>query len=688
MKTARGLAALVQPLLVITVVAGASAQEPDDSSRVVQIPPLTVEVLRSPLVGARTPFAVAGIDVADAPIPATGGFLADALRALPGLEIQNRHNFAVGERLSVRGFGARSQFGVRGLSVLLDGIPATLPDGQTTLDHVDPAVLGRVELLRGPGSAWYGNGAGGVLLMESAQPQAGRRIQARTFVGSLGRRELSARASDGGTGLGEPSTSLAVTRFTWDGFRSNPVEGGLYGAADRTIVTTRHRRSLGSGELVVSAVGLDLDAENPGSLPADSLGDPDQSAWGFNVRQRTGKTVRQGQVGASWRGDLGDLGSDAAVWAVARELRNPIPGRVVEVDRTVLGGRLGLERTQEGLTIGAGLEAGLQMDDRRNFGNDDGLNGDLRLDQDERVRGLGAFVRAGTRIGPADVQAALRYDAVRFKVDDRFVSDGDPDDSGERTLDAWSPSLGLSLPAGSVDLFGSIASFLETPTTTELANRPDEAGGFNPSLEPTRGWTSEIGARGSAGSTFGWEVVAFRAVLRDELVPFEVATDPGRTFFRNVGESSHQGVEMALRGEWRNGFSFRSALTHVDARFEDGVGEEIDGNRIPGRAPTRFETRASLTRGSFVASTEWTWAAAVPVDDENSAEAPSWFRADVRVGLSEIQLGSLAMAPWVEIGNVSDADYVGSVTVNAFGGRFFEPAPGRTFSLGLRASFD
>ena len=194
-------------VLAVPAATPSAAQEPEDTT-VVQIPPLTVEVLRWPLAGARTPFAVAGLDVDDAPLPSNGAFLADALKALPGLEVQNRHNFAVGERLSIRGFGARAQFGVRGLRAILDGIPATLPDGQTTLDHVDPASLSRVELLRGPGSAWYGNGAGGVLLMETRRPEPGRRIDARALVGELGRRELTARASDGGDAAGDPSTSV------------------------------------------------------------------------------------------------------------------------------------------------------------------------------------------------------------------------------------------------------------------------------------------------------------------------------------------------------------------------------------------------------------------------------------------------------------------------------------------------
>jgi iron complex outermembrane receptor protein len=253
----------------------------------------------------------------------------------------------------VRGFGARAQFGVRGLRAVLDGIPATLPDGQTTLDHVDPAALGRVELLRGPGSAWWGNAAGGVLFMESREAAPGRRGILRTEGGSFGQIETSIAFEDGGTGPGAPSTRLGVTGVRWDGFRSNPVDAGTYGAADRWILTGRHQRELGGGELTVAVAGLDLDAENPGSLPADSLGDADRSAWGTNVRQRLGKTVRQGQIGASWRGPLtGALEAEGAAWGIVRDLRNPIPFRVIEVDRSAGGARAGISSRTGGLEWG------------------------------------------------------------------------------------------------------------------------------------------------------------------------------------------------------------------------------------------------------------------------------------------------------------------------------------------------
>ena len=658
---------------------------------VVQVAPLVVDVLRTPLAGQALPFSIAALDVDALPQTVGGAFLSDALVALPGLQLQNRHNFAVGERLVVRGFGARAQFGVRGLRAVLDGIPATLPDGQTTLDHVDPAALARVELLRGPGSAWWGNAAGGVLFMRSRDPAPGRRTIATVRAGSFGRLETGVVVEDGGRSADAPTTRLGITGVRWDGFRADPLNAGTYGAAERWIVTGRHRRALGSGQLVLSLAALDLDAENPGSLPLDSLFDPDRSAWGNNVRQRLGKTVRQAQLGAAWSGQLGGGASatraDFASWVITRALRNPIPGTVVEVDRAAGGVRAGLSGTRSRFDWAVGAEVEVQRDDRRNFVNETGDNGALTLDQFESVLGTALFARAGAEVGPATVQGALRFDRIQFEADDRRVLPGEVDESGSRALTALSPSFGVRVPTQALDLFGSISAFMETPTTTELANRPDGAGGFNPDLDPTRGWTTELGAQGALGARMGWELVAFRTWLRDELVPFEVPADPGRTFYRNAAESSHEGFEVVVRAALPGALDLRSAWTRVDARFEAGQGAELEGNRIPGRAPNRFETRLTRASGRLRGVVDLIWSDAVPTNDANTGEAPSWWRVDVRLGPGSVATSGWQIEPWIEVGNLFDEDYVGSVVVNAFGGRWFEPAPGRNLTVGASVAF-
>lgn len=653
---------------------------PADS--VVALAPLRVEVLRISTEGARTPYAVAGLGPAELSAPRGGAFLADALTALPGLQIQNRYNFAVGERIAVRGFGSRSQFGVRGLRIYLDGIPATLPDGQSTVDHVDAGSLGRVELLRGPASALYGNGAGGVLLMQSVRPENGRRVFLGGAGGSFGYLEGSAGVEEARDGV---SSRIQLTRIGWDGFRADPVDGGTYGAAERWTVTGHHRRPLGGGTLSVSVSGLELDSENPGSLPADSLGDPDRSAWGFNVRQGTGKEIRQFQAGAAWRSNPSPREFRAALWGLTRDLTNPIPNAVIDVQRYALGGQVAVGGSRGWLRWDAGLDLEAQRDDRSNFENNGGDAGALTLRQDEAVTGLGAFAAVAVRRRSLDLHAALRYDRVHFSVDDGFVTQDGVDESGSRTMDAWSPSVGAQAEVAGIRFFSSFATFLQTPTTTELANRPDGAGGFNPDLEPTVGWTVEAGARGNLSNRLGWELATFRTDLRDELVPFEVPSAPGRTFYRNAGESRYRGVEAALRAALPLGITTRVAYTLVNARFRGGA---LDGNRVPGRAPSLVEAVVSQEVGPGYWSVDIRWSDGVPVNDDNTTETDAYVVAGVRGGVQGVALGALRLSPWVAVQNILDEDFVSSVAVNAFGGRYFEPGPGRSFRLGVRAALE
>ena len=683
------LAAFAAPFAPPPLQAPLHAQDPDS---VVALDPVVVRVLRSS-VGTGSPFAVSVAAGEELVRGTAGAYLEEALRALPGVQVQNRFNLASGERLAVRGFGSRAQFGIRGVRVLVDGIPATLPDGQTALDHLDVSSLGRVEMLRGPGSALYGNAAGGVLHFESRSPARRMEGSVRTVTGSDGLRTVSADVS-GPSGRG--GYRVGVSRYAFDGFRRDPVvdDGSAYGRQERTIVNASWEAPMAGGSLRLVANALDMAAANPGSLSQTLLDQGDRQAFRFSVLQKTREDIQQGQVGATWNGPVGSLDGQVATWWVRRDFEGRIPSDVVAFDRSTGGARVLLTGTRTAgatvLGLGAGVEAEFQNDDRMNWDNERGDRGDLALNQKERVRNLGVFTQARVEPTPTlAILAGLRYDAFRFKATDQFLADG-ADDSGTQTLRAVSPSLGMVLEVGDgVELFGSLATAFETPTTTELANRPDGAGGFNPELDPTRALTVEGGVRARAGTSWSMEATLFRNDLKDELVPFEVPSSPGRTFYRNAGESSHQGWEVTAEGRPRDGLWMRVAYTRVDARFDayEVDGTSFSGNRIPGLSPHRVDGRVVAERGPAFIEVRGLYQDAIPVNDANTAESPSAFIGDVRAGLQDVAMGSVTLSPFVAVANVLDRRYNASVVVNAFGSRYFEPGPGRTFQVGLGVSF-
>lgn len=677
--------------LVLAQSAASEAAHAQDPDSVITIEPVLVRVLGSS-IGTQSPYPVSVVSGDELTRGTASAFIEEALRAVPGVQIHNRFNFSVGERIAVRGFGARSQFGVRGIRVLVDGIPATLPDGQATLDHLDLAGLGRVEALRGPNSSLYGNAAGGVLHFRTLDPAIRpAEVGVRTTGGSFGLLSVQGHAS--GTS-GDVGYRVGFTDLSFDGYRRDPEadDGSAYGRADRRTLNGTLTLPAGNGTLRVVANGMDLDAENPGSLPQATLDEGERAAWGFNVRSGAFKDVRQGQLGLSWMGEVGSTDAELAVWGVRRELFNPIPGRVIDLDRNAAGLRALFQGTRpagDNATFGwgAGFETERQSDDRQNYGNDGGDPTDLLLDQKERVRGVGLFVQGRLDVGDrVSFLTGLRFDDISFRVDDSFTQGGDPDDSGERSMSAVSPTGGVVVAVGeSSEFFASVGRSFETPTTTELANRPTGAGGFNPDLEPQSGVTIEGGARTTIDQRVGLEFSVFHTKLSDGLVPFDVPSDPGRTYFRNAAETTYQGWEASADTRLAPGVSTRIAFTNVDATYdvfqtEDG---DFSGNLVPGLAPNRFDVSVILDRGPGFVELRGLWQDDVPVDDDGSAESPSYTLVDARFGFDEITAGTLQLAPFVAIANLFDADYNGSVVPNAFGNRYFEPGPERSYRFGL-----
>lgn len=660
----------------------------------IRLPGVIVSILRSPVRVDRAPFAVSVIDEEVLQRGRSASSIEEALHGLPGVQVQNRFNDAVGEQISIRGFGARAGFGVRGIQVIVDGIPATLPDGQSTLDHLDLGSLGQVEALRGPGAALYGNAAGGVLNFRSRAPSTARiRQEVRWVQGEDGMTRLQGTTS--GT-LGETRYLVSLSRYERDGFRTRigGLPGEVYGASLREQVNATLATPLFGGEVRVTLNHLELAAENPGSLTRADFDLGDRRAFPGNVNQRTRKDVTQSQAGVGWDGPIGGTRAlELSVYGIRRDLWNPIPGAIVQVDREAAGVR-GVLRTEQAGDAGnlwwaVGVESDLQLDDRLNFRNVAGEAGDRTLDQRERVVGGAVFVQALLPINEVvDVMTGLRYDRIRFSANDRFPrGPEDPVDSGARTLDSASPSFGIHAAFDrALGAWLNLSTAFETPTTTELANRPDGAGGFNPELEPQVGITGELGLRGLLGEVAAWELVYFNTVLYNELIPFEVEGAPGRRFFRNSGRSTRDGFEATLQLSPDPAVQGRVTLSTNRARFREYMvgDQDFSGNRVPGIAPHRVEGILRLGPGSWFAEVRGEAMGAIQGNDANDpgAESPSRRLLDLRAGANEVGWGGVRFSPFVGVTNVFDVAYVSSVAVNAFGGRHFEPGPGRGVYLG------
>jgi iron complex outermembrane recepter protein len=659
-----------------------------DTVPAAELAPVVVEVLRTPAELRRVPFSVSTVEGTALREGRPGLSVEESLRTVPGVQVDNRFNYALGDRISIRGFGARTQFGVRGVRVVVDGQPATFADGQTALEGIDPATIERVEVVRGPASAIFGNASGGVILLRTLSPPPVPLMQeVRVVGGDHGLLRVESRTAGQVRGT---AYQLQASRLGFDGYRSHSTY-------ETTSVSGLLQRRVGATEVRLTGSAFQFDAQNPGSLSRALLAENRLQAFANNVAQGTGKDGRQAQLGAWFSRPFGGVEVELAAHAQRREITNPIPNRVIDLDRTagavraLARGEVGLPAGTATWTVGTDLDG--QWDDRQNFLNTRGERGALALDQAERVLGIGTFAQVLLPLGERfSAMGGIRADRFRFRVDDRFVTAQDPDDSGARRMSAVSPSAGIVWNAHpAADLYANVATVFETPTTTELANRPDGAGGFNPELEPQRARSLEVGARGDLGERSTYQLALYRTRIRNALIPFQVPEAQGRDFFRNAGTAVHRGVEAGLGLALLPNIAATVAYTYTDAVFDDYVvrGNRFDGNRVPGVAPHRWSTGLNYRRAAgLFAGVETVHVSSIHVDDANSDRSPAYALLNARIGHTGIRVGRAEVAPFVGLNNLLDREYNAAVTINAFGGRFFEPGPGRSLYLGtsLRGS--
>ena len=668
------------------------------------------------------PYAVDRVDRDEIQRAEPGLSLEESVRGLPGIIVNNRNNVSQGDRISIRGLGSRASFGVRGVKVVLDGIPLTMADGQSQLNNLDLTSAGQIEVLRGPSSSLYGNAAGGVIQIRTEDaPDRPLEVTPRFITGSHGLRRMQGKAA-GSSGANRFLVNFKTLWF--DGFRDHAFARatGINGVGKRTINENWHLTT------VINYFNAPYQF-NPSSLDKATAEKNPASARSFVQRQGASKRVKQTQGGVSLRYDADDSQGEITVFGMGRSLFNPIPGRVIDLDRRGAGLRGVFSRDVDvgagGLRLTAGLDLELQRDERREYGNggipgdlagtlkdgrvfDELSLGDLRLDQEESVDGAGPFVELEWTPRPdVAVTAGGRYDRFRFEAKDRFLSD-QTDDSGTRNMAQFSPHLGVAFrPAPLTAVYGNFSTAFQTPTTSELSNRPTEAGGFNPGLEPERLRGFEVGMKGfvpDAGVTY--DAALFTFDIRNMLLPFQIDNpETDEIFFRNAGKTRNRGFELKLTWSPLPQVNLAMAYTGMRFEFDDfELEQEVDGNtrayqlsgnEVPGVPPHHLFAGFTYTHpgnGTFV-ELNAQWTAEYFANDFNGPAPGSgkpasdfvndgYALVDLRAGIT-YNGGVVGGVFFAGVNNLFDTLYNGSIVPNAFGDRFFEPAAGRTWYVGF-----
>jgi iron complex outermembrane receptor protein len=661
-----------------------------------RLPPVvtvTRDVGRSPL---DLPFAITSLRPDTLTPGQTHTFVEQTLSYLPGVTVANRTNPSQDTRISIRGFGARSQFGARSIRIMRDGMPLTLPDGQTPIDYIDLESVGRVEAIRGAASALYGNASGGIIDLKSNDPPSVPfAAQARLFAGSSNAKRFTGLVAGTASGVGYEAN---IGRTTSDGYRA-------FAEQRLTNAFFRAQKTFSGTDVALMGMGMDMPlALNPGALTRSQWdADPEQADTSA-VQKRARKEVHQVQLGLSARrASFGNGEVAAQVYGGTRRLFNPLTFGVNGVDRRQGGGgaRFTVPATIRSVAnrFSIGADAQWMNDARKSWANCNGLTatsatcpvlgvekGNISQDQREIVTSVGPYIRDELEIGRVRATVGVRADRMRFELKDSYLADG-RDDSGVRTMGSVSPIIGLAARLTPLhSLYANVASAFETPTTTELGNQSDGSAGLNRDLKPQYSTTYEVGARGLMLTRVQYDVALFDAEIRDELIPFATPTSNQRTFYRNAGRTRRQGVEVAFSGD-AGPVTLTSSYTLSHFRFRDyqTATAQYGGNAIPGIPEHQLQLGATVHLFGFEYLTaEMLTKSKVWANDANAdgASAPGFAVFNLRFGGTTGRV-----SPVLAIQNLFDTKYVGSVAVNAAGtaatAKFYEPAPRQTVYLGV-----
>jgi iron complex outermembrane receptor protein len=655
---------------------------------------------------------------------ALGVNISDDIQMVPGLLARNRNNYAQDQQVSIRGFGASSTFGVRGIRIYQDGIPFSGPDGQGQVSQFNLESAGRVEVLRGPFSALYGNSSGGVIQVFTAPGEGPMQVHSGLAYGSFG----TFRAGVGVLGDAGPlGYNLDFTHFQVDGFRphSSAQNESFNGRVDYRVDEANHLTFVAN---VISRPG----AQDPlGLTPAEFAANPystDPAAILFNTR----KSLQQQQGGVLYDLQL----SDASVLhvmaygghrTVQQFLAIPATtqaaptssGGVIDLDRafggtdvrwswdSYLAGRL--------FTVVVGMTYDYQDELRRGYNNfigtpaapQYGVVGALRRNEDDISSDLDQYLQTSWDFAPRwSLMAGVRHSSVRFDSQDHFIAPGNGNDSGAVNYGATTPVAGLMYKARDwLHVYASYGQGFQTPIGSELAYRPDGGLGLNLALRPARNDSVEVGAKIDVKPDTHAEVAVFQALTSDEIV---VDTNAGgRSTYQNAPRTRRTGVEVSLDQRISPQWHAQLAYTYLEAIYQDAYDTcgappcrtptvpVAAGNRLPGvpRSDLYGAVRYGQERGWHGAASVQ-YLSSVAVNDTNAPAgpantqtlAPAYAVAGLMGGYGA-QLRRTRVEGFLRFYNVLNRHYVGSVIVDDSNGRYFEPGPGFSVLAGISASF-
>ena len=597
----------------------------------------------------------------------------DAIDFSAGLWITNSENQAQDNRMAIRGFGARSAFGIRGLRIILDGVPLTTPDGQSQVDNIPFQLIENVEIMKSLSSTRYGNASGGVVIINTFSNLADKYIVEAGY-GSYGYKNIKGTYS---TNSEKSSTILNISQAESDGYRdhSSYLNKSLF---------FKHARKLQNMNLKFNLLYFDSPyAFDPGGLNIESVEENRSQARDRNVLYNSQESIKQIQTGVvlDWYTKLGEVNSN--VYYSNRDFVGLLPftnGGYVELNRDFSGAEISIKDKYQNFEWMVGTSIQDQKDDRKRFENNEGEKGAITLDQIESFRSYGAFALASYNKENYSIQSGVRFDLHEISLDDNVGIDQQYVEYS-KSLKAFSPNIGFIYNLSNNDeVYINYGKSYETPSLSELSANPNGVG-FNGDLNPMNSSGFDLGFRNKS-QNLSYSITAFYIKTEDEIVRYELEGFEGMNFYRNLGTSKRIGTEMEVSYNLGNSGVLNASYTQAKYEFKN---QEVSGD-LPGIPKSNFALKWLYGYKDFDLKLDLKYVNSLYADNNNEVKVPSYLLSNIALK-NKFNFKGFFLEVGLHVRNLLDEKYYDNIRTNAFGNRFYEPASLRSFILSIKTTF-
>lgn len=649
------------------------------STTTITLNEISVEALKIETLKKKVPYSISVLDFKKIQKINQQLSLQEYIESVPGLFSLNANNYAQDLRISIRGFGARSAFGIRGIKIIVDGIPETTPDGQGQIDNIPIGLINKIEVLRGPSASFYGNAAGGVISINTIDSLSGKSNIVRSLFGSynLTSHQLTSFLNNGNT-----NAIIYLNNTQTDGYRE---QSGL----KQNIFNIKLRHNFSSKSVINAQFNYTNSpkAQDAGGLTLEEVGNNRKQARQRNIDYDTFEKIDQLKMGINWVKNFNqNLSLNSYAFFSTRDFYGKLPfesGGIVDLDRKYygLGARLKFSKSDQNPShqFQIGMESSFQNDGRNRFLNIKGIQGNNVFSQEEIFKNYAFYFLDQVKLNKWVIRSSVRFD---------HLSIGTDNDIFNKRYNVFNPSFGLSKEIKRNQfLFINFSSSFETPTLSELSANPSGNEGFNLKLEPSRAFNYELGWKVSKPK-FIMEANIFYIKSSNEILPYELEDFPGRSFYKNSGATKRMGLELFTQLNWKN-IEVQSTFTSAKYLFEDDkiTTQDFKSNNLPGIPKSQFFINLIHTsKKNWITKLTFENTGKFYANNSNSVLIDSYQKTRFQTGKS-VDVKWSEVDFFLGINNLLNQEYFDNIRLNAFGSRFYEPAPPRNVFTGFSLNF-